>query len=65
VNKLEVLKLEAGLLVLLVLSIIGFEAPNLLRNKLWRELIVFTLLLIVAGGLIYLYMAGINLFIFD
>jgi len=57
--------MEIGLLVLLVLSIIGFEAPNLLRNKLWRELAVFVLLLVVAVGLMYLYLIGFNLFTFD
>jgi len=57
--------MEIGLLVLLVLSIIGFEAPNLLRNKLWRELAVFVLLLAVSVGLMYLYLIGFNLFTFD
>ncbi|MGM0369197.1 MAG: hypothetical protein ACQEP9_02105 [Bacillota bacterium] len=57
--------MQVGLLVFLVFLIIAFEAPNLLRNKLWRELVVFSLLLVVAGGLMYLYITGFDFFSFD
>lgn len=47
------------LLTLIFLGIIAFEAPGLIKKKMWRELAAFSVLLII--GMIYSYGQVLNL----
>lgn len=47
------------LLSLIFLGIIAYEAPGLVKKKMWRELAAFSVLLII--GMIYSYGQILNL----
>ncbi|TGE34602.1 hypothetical protein [Desulfosporosinus sp. Sb-LF] len=49
------------LLVSVFIGIILFEVPNLIRNKYWRELIVFSILLSIAFTMAMLETMGVKL----
>ena len=49
------------LLVIGIFSLIAFtEIPSLVQKKLWRELVVFSLLFILAFTVCVLHTAGVN-----
>ncbi|HHV06999.1 MAG TPA: hypothetical protein GXX69_02115 [Firmicutes bacterium] len=39
------------LLILIYLAVIAFEIPKLVREKKWRDLVVFSLFMLLAVGL--------------
>jgi hypothetical protein len=41
------------LLALIILGIIAYEVPGLIKERMWRELIAFSVLLLI--GMIYSY----------
>lgn len=47
------------LLSLIFIAIIAFEVPGLVRQKMWRELATFSVLLII--GMVYSYGQVLNL----
>ncbi len=47
------------LISLIFIAIIAYEAPGLIRQKMWRELAVFGVLLVI--GMIYSYGQVLNL----
>ncbi|SFR09786.1 hypothetical protein [Desulfoscipio geothermicus] len=48
------------LLVLSLLIIIMLETPRLVREKMWRELAAFSVILVVAYALAFLKVLGIK-----
>jgi len=49
------------LLMSVFIIIVLFEAPNLVRNKHWRELVVFSILLLLAFTLALLQTYGVRI----
>jgi len=53
--------LAITLLVVLFLGIIFFEAPELVRKKMWRELVAFSVILAIGFVLSLLQILGLAL----
>ncbi|NLG86404.1 MAG: hypothetical protein GX489_04215 [Firmicutes bacterium] len=49
------------LLILLYLAIIAFETPKLVKEKKWRDLLVFSLFMLAAIGLSLPVAMGVNI----
>lgn len=49
------------LLISFFIGTILFEAPNLIRNKHWRELTAFSTLLLLAFALVLLQIFGVKI----
>ena len=49
------------LLILAFLAMILFEVPGLIRREYWRELVAFSVLLLLAFTLSLLYVMGVKI----
>lgn len=49
------------LLAIVVFLIIYYEVPNLWQEKQWKELIVFSVVLIIGTGLLGLWLMGVDI----